>query len=141
MTAKVMMTINGEPFSAEVPLRTTLIDFVREQAGLTGSHVACTYEGRCGACTMIVDGRAVKSCLMFAVQADGAEVMTVEGLADDGVLHPLQEAFWERSGLQCGFCTPGMLMSAYELLKHESRPEQGQIREALVGNICRCTGY
>ena len=143
MTTKVTMSINGKPVTEEVPLRTTLVDFVRDQAGLTGSHVGCTFEGRCGACTMIVDGHSVKSCLMFAVQADGADVRTVEGLASpvDTVMHPIQEAFWDKHGLQCGFCTPGMVMSAYELLKNEANPTEEQIRAALVGNLCRCTGF
>jgi carbon-monoxide dehydrogenase small subunit len=142
VTTKVSMSVNGDLVTEDVPLRTTLIDFVRQEAHLTGSHVGCTYEGRCGACTMVVDGHTVKSCLMFAVQAEGAEVTTVEALADMGDgLHPIQDAFWEKHGLQCGYCTPGMLMSTYELLKRVPDPSDEEIREALVGNICRCTGY
>jgi len=116
------------------------VDFIREIAGLTGTHVGCSVEGRCGACTVILDGKAVKSCLLLAVQADGAQMMTVEGLARGDKLHPIQAGFWEKHGLQCGFCTPGLLMTLYEFLKAPKSSDE-EIRAAMSGVICRCTGY
>ncbi|MFQ5792902.1 MAG: (2Fe-2S)-binding protein, partial [Acidobacteriota bacterium] len=131
---------NGVEYERAVEPRLLLSDFLRESVGLTGTHVGCEH-GICGCCTVMVDGLTVRSCLMFAIQADGAEVTTIEGLADMGKLHPLQEAFSEHHGLQCGFCTPGMLMSALELLKDNPRPTEQEIREGISGTICRCTGY
>jgi carbon-monoxide dehydrogenase small subunit len=137
----VELTVNGTGQTLDVEPRRTLADALREDLGLTGTHLGCEH-GVCGACTVIVDGEPVRSCLMFAVQADGCAVTTVEGLADpDGTLHPLQRAFCEHHGLQCGFCTPGMLMSALDLLRREPSPDRERIRTELSGNICRCTGY
>jgi aerobic-type carbon monoxide dehydrogenase small subunit (CoxS/CutS family) len=136
----IRLTVNGVSYEAAVEPRTTLVDFLRQELGLTGTHVGCE-QGACGACTILLNGQAVRSCLMLAVQADGAEVMTVEGLSRDGQLHPLQQAFMEEHGLQCGFCTPGFLMSAYELLRQHPQPTDDEIKEALGGNLCRCTGY
>ncbi len=141
MHKDVTITINGEVYQEHIPIRLLLVDFIREVAGLTGTHVGCTYEGVCGACTIQIDGEAVKSCMMLAVQADGHEVATVEGLARDGKLHPLQEEFNEHHALQCGYCTPGILMNAEEFLKDNPNPTEEEIRHALVGNLCRCTGY
>ena len=140
MKREVKITINGEMYEATVDHRLLLVDFIREVAGLTGTHVGCSVEGRCGACTVIVDGKALKSCLLLAVQADGAQVLTVEGLAHNETLHPLQEGFWEKHGLQCGFCTPGLLMTLYEFLKAPKYTDE-DIRSAMSGVICRCTGY
>ena len=140
MKRDVCITINGEPYAMTVDHRLLLVDFIRELAGLTGTHVGCSVEGRCGACTVIMDGKAVKSCLLLAVQADGAQIMTVEGLARGDKLHPIQEGFWEKHGLQCGFCTPGLLMTLYEFLK-VPKPTEEEIRAAMSGVICRCTGY
>jgi aerobic-type carbon monoxide dehydrogenase small subunit (CoxS/CutS family) len=137
----VRITINGEVFEDTVPIRMLLTDFIRERAGLTGTHVACTYEGVCGACTVHLDGEAVKSCLMLAVQADGHAVTTVEGLAKDGKLSPLQQAFNDQHALQCGYCTPGILMNMSEFIEKHPKPDDQEIRQALVGNLCRCTGY
>ena len=137
---KVSLRINGVEHTHEVEPRLLLVDFLREVAGLTGTHVGCD-TSICGACTIIVNGAAVKSCTMLAVQADGADLLTIEGLARGEKLHPLQEAFWECHGLQCGFCTPGMILSAYQLLKRNPKPTEGEIRHALDGNLCRCTGY
>ncbi len=121
--------------------RRLLVDFLRQDLGLTGTHVGCEH-GVCGACTVLLDGLAVRSCLMLAIQAEGHELRTVEGLAgEDGGVHPLQEAFWENHGVQCGYCTPGMLMAAYGLLRENPAPTEQEIREALAGNLCRCTGY
>lgn len=139
-TRRISLTVNGDPFAAEVETRVHLADFLRQAAGLTGTHLGCEH-GVCGACTVIVDGEAVRSCLMLAVQADGRSVTTVEGLADDGERHPLQRAFQENHGLQCGFCTPGMIMSLCAHLSEEPDPDERDIREAISGNICRCTGY
>jgi carbon-monoxide dehydrogenase small subunit len=139
-TRKVRLTVNGRPYEATVEPRTTLVDMLRIDLGLTGTHVGCEH-GVCGACTVLMDGRAVRSCIMLAVQADGAALRTVEGLSHDGELHPLQEAFMACHGLQCGFCTPGFLMSVCELLEHSPDPSDDEIRDALGGNICRCTGY
>ncbi len=137
---KIRLTVNGVTHEASVEPRTTLADFLRSELGLGGVHVGCEH-GVCGACTVILNGRAVRSCIMLAVQADGAEVMTVEGLSSDGHLHPIQEAFMEAHGLQCGFCTPGFIMSVVELLDDNPRPSDDDIREMLGGNLCRCTGY
>lgn len=141
MHKDVTITINGEVYQEHIPIRLLLVDFIREVAGLTGTHVGCTYEGVCGACTIQIDGEAVKSCMMLAVQADGHEVATVEGLERDGKLHPLQEEFNEHHALQCGYCTPGILMNAEEFLKDNPNPTEEEIRHALIGNLCRCTGY
>ena len=137
---KVRVTVNGELYEGLAEPRTTLADFLRGTLGLTGTHVGCE-QGACGACNVLLDGKAVRSCLMLAVQADGASLMTVEGLDRDGRLHPIQQAFHEAHGLQCGFCTPGMLLSVYELLQQNPRPSDEEIRETLGGQICRCTGY
>lgn len=134
------MTINGREVSAEVEPRTLLVHFLRETQGLTGTHVGCE-TSYCGACTVIVDDKTTKSCTMLAVQADGRSVTTVEGLADGEQLHPVQEGFWERHGLQCGYCTPGMIMSAVGLLDQNQSPDEDEIRHAIEGNLCRCTGY
>ena len=136
----VSMTVNGKQAGGEVESRTLLVDFLRSNLGLTGTHVGCD-TSQCGACVVHVNGDSVKSCTMLAVQADGAKVTTIEGLAQGATLHPLQEAFREHHGLQCGFCTPGMLMSAADLLQKNSSPTERQVREWLEGNICRCTGY
>jgi carbon-monoxide dehydrogenase small subunit len=136
----IRLTINGQPFEGTVSPRTLLADFLREDVNLTGIRVSCE-QGICGACTILVDGQTARACLMLAVQADGADVLTVEGLAQDGKLHPLQQAFWDHHGLQCGYCTPGMLMAAYELLGRNPDPSEAQVREAIAGNLCRCTGY
>jgi len=136
----INVEINGERFEREVEARRLLIHFIRDDVGLTGSHVGCD-TGNCGACTVLVNGTVVKSCMMLAVQADGASIETVEGLAQDGVLNGLQQAFSDHHGLQCGYCTPGMLMSATALLRANSSPDEQEIRRAIQGNICRCTGY
>ncbi len=138
--ATVNMTVNGKPVSGTVEPRTLLVQFLREHLGLTGTHIGCD-TSQCGACVVHVDGSSVKSCTMLALQAEGAKVATIEGLAADGELHPMQAAFREHHGLQCGFCTPGMVMSAIDLVKHHKNPSEQQIREWLEGNICRCTGY
>lgn len=137
---EVTVTVNGEAHTRDVEPRTLLVHFLREDLGLTGSHVGCE-TGYCGACTVMVDGRTAKSCSMLAVQADGAAVTTIEGIADDGDLHPVQEGFWERHGLQCGFCTPGMIVSSISLLERNADPSRDEIRHAIDGNLCRCTGY
>ncbi len=136
----VKVKINGRDREAAVEPRLLLVHFIRETLGLTGTHVGCD-TSNCGACTVILNGKTVKSCTMFAVQADGGELMTVEGLMKDGALHPLQEGFKEEHGLQCGFCTPGMLMSSYALLQKTSNPTEQDIRWGISGNLCRCTGY
>ena len=136
----INLTVNGINYEKEVEARKLLVDFIREDIGLTGTHIGCEH-GQCGACTVVFNGKSLKSCLMFAVQADGAEILTVEGLAKDEKLHPIQEAFWENHGLQCGYCTPGVLMSSYVLLKENPQPSEEDIREGISGNICRCTGY
>ena len=140
MKKTVSMTINGAPQSHEVEPRLLLVHYIREQAGLTGTHVGCD-TSQCGACTVHVNGVAVKSCTLLAVQVDGAQIMTIEGLAKDGQLHAVQEGFWEKHGLQCGFCTPGMIMTAYQLLQRNKKPSETEIRHFLEGNLCRCTGY
>ncbi len=138
---KVSMNVNGRKVSAKVEDRTLLVEFIRENLKLTGTHVGCD-TSQCGACVVHVDGKAVKSCSMLAVQADGCEVMTIEGLANGGGLHPVQEAFHENHGLQCGFCTPGMIMTAVDMIdRHGSKLDEATIRAELEGNICRCTGY
>lgn len=138
---KVTMTVNGVVYAREVEPRTLLAHFLREECGLTGTHVGCDTSS-CGCCVVVLDGdRAVKSCSMFAVQADGHEVLTVEGLASGGVLHPIQQAFWDQHGLQCGYCTPGMMLTAVVMLKTNASPTESDIREGLAGNLCRCTGY
>jgi carbon-monoxide dehydrogenase small subunit len=137
----VSMTVNGKPVTADVDIRTLLVQYLRENLRLTGTHVGCD-TSQCGACVVHVDGQAVKSCTMFAVQAEGANVLTIEGLATDGKLHPMQEAFRENHGLQCGFCTPGMIMAAIDIVRRKGHNlEERTIREELEGNICRCTGY
>ena len=141
MTVKVSMSVNGKAAGAEVEERTLLVSFIRETLRLTGTHVGCD-TAQCGACTILMNGRAVKSCNMLAMQAEGAELVTIEGIAKaDGTLHPMQEAFREHHGLQCGFCTPGMVISAIDLVKNLPRPTEQEIREQLDGNLCRCTGY
>ena len=138
---KINVKVNGKDYERDVEPRTLLAYFLREHLGLTGTHVGCD-SSSCGVCAVVLDGdRAVKSCTMFAVQADGHEVMTVEGLASGGKLHPLQQGFWDQHGLQCGYCTPGMLMTSYALLKRNPMPSEHDIREAISGNLCRCTGY
>jgi carbon-monoxide dehydrogenase small subunit len=137
---RVTLRVNGREHSREVDVRMTLVDFLRETLGLTGTHVGCEH-GVCGACTILLNGDAVRSCLLFAVQADGAEVTTVEALGTPDRLHPLQEAFRDHHGLQCGFCTPGFLMTSVAFLRETPRPTDEQIREVLSGNLCRCTGY
>jgi len=141
MTVKVSMTVNDKAASAEVEERTLLVNFIRDVLRLTGTHVGCD-TAQCGACTIHLNGRAVKSCNMLAMQAEGADIVTIEGIAKpDGTLHPMQEAFRQHHGLQCGFCTPGMVMSAIDLVKNFPNPTEDQIREQLDGNLCRCTGY
>ena len=137
---RISVAVNGERHERDVEARRLLVHFLRDELDLTGTHVGCD-TGNCGACTVIVDGVAVKSCMMLAIQADGASVETVEGLSPDGELHPLQQAFSARHALQCGYCTPGMLMSAKHLLDNNPEPTEGEIRRAIQGNICRCTGY
>jgi aerobic carbon-monoxide dehydrogenase small subunit len=137
----VSMTVNGKPVTADVDTRTLLVQYLRENLRLTGTHVGCD-TSQCGACVVHVDGKAVKSCTMFALSAEGANVLTIEGLAPDGKLHPMQEAFRENHGLQCGFCTPGMIMAAIDIVRRKGHElEERTIREELEGNICRCTGY
>ena len=138
--ASVTVTINGASQTREVEPRLLLVHFLRDVAGLTGTHVGCD-TSQCGACTVLLDGEAVKSCSLFAVQADGRKITTIEGLARDGALHPVQEGFWQEHGLQCGFCTPGMILSACQLLARNPKPTESEIRLALEGNLCRCTGY
>jgi aerobic carbon-monoxide dehydrogenase small subunit len=138
---KVHVTINGVSYERDGEPRTLLAYFLREDCGLTGTHVGCDTSS-CGCCVVVMDGtRAMKSCSMFAVQADGHEILTVEGLAEGGKLHALQQGFWDQHALQCGYCTPGMLLTSYALLKHQENPSAADIREALAGNLCRCTGY
>ena len=140
MKISVALTVNGKPVSAEVSARTLLVEFLRDHLQLTGTHIGCD-TAQCGACTVLVDGKAVKSCNLLAVQAQGAQLLTIEGLATNGSLHPMQEAFKRHHGLQCGFCTPGMVMTAVGLAQQNKEPTEAQIREALDGNFCRCTGY
>jgi aerobic carbon-monoxide dehydrogenase small subunit len=136
----VKIRVNGALRESNVEPRLLLVQYLREECGLTGTHVACE-TGVCGACTVLVDGQAVKSCTMLAVQADGSDVKTVEGLSSNGKLHPVQEGFWERHALQCGYCTPGMIMSVVQLLERNQSPSRDEIRHAIEGNLCRCTGY
>jgi carbon-monoxide dehydrogenase small subunit len=136
----ISITVNGKKQEAEVEPRMLLAHFLREKLSLTGTHIGCDTT-QCGACTVTLDGRSAKSCTVFAVQADGSEVTTIEGLAPEGGLHPLQEGFWEEHGLQCGYCTPGMIMASVELLKNNPNPTEQEIREGISGNFCRCTGY
>jgi aerobic carbon-monoxide dehydrogenase small subunit len=138
--AKISMTVNGKVRSGDVEPRMLLVHFLRERLLLTGTHVGCD-TSQCGACTVLIDRRSAKSCTVLAVQADGCEVTTIEGLAADGQLHPLQEAFWSEHGLQCGFCTPGMILSAVNLLQDNPKPTEHEVREGISGNFCRCTGY
>lgn len=136
----ISMSINGKAFADEVDARLLLVHYIRENCNLTGTHIGCDSTS-CGACTVLVDGQAIKSCTMFAVQANGKTVSTVEGMAEGGNLHPLQEGFWEKHGLQCGYCTPGMLMCASHLLEKNPNPTEEEIRWGISGNLCRCTGY
>lgn len=136
----VTTTVNGKERGADVEPRTLLVYMLRDNLGLTGTHIGCE-TGQCGACTVLVDGRAVKSCMVLAVQAEGSEVTTIEGLAPAGTLHPLQQAFWEEHGVQCGYCTPGVLLSSFALIQDNPEPDDTAIRHALEGNLCRCTGY
>jgi aerobic carbon-monoxide dehydrogenase small subunit len=137
---RLHVRVNGEAHDSEVAPRTLLVHYLRDTLGLTGTHIGCDTTN-CGACTVHLNGEAVKSCTVLAVQAEGAEVTTIEGMADGDALHPLQEAFWEHHGLQCGYCTPGMIMAAADLLKRNASPSEDEIRHALEGNLCRCTGY
>jgi carbon-monoxide dehydrogenase small subunit len=134
------MTVNGSSFTSDVESRTLLVQHLRDNLDLTGTHVGCDTSS-CGACTIVVNGEAVKSCTLLAVQCDGAEITTIEGLASNGTLHPIQEGFREKHGLQCGFCTPGMIMTSWQLLERNPKPSDVEIRRALEGNFCRCTGY
>jgi carbon-monoxide dehydrogenase small subunit len=136
----VRVSINGREYRAEVEPRLLLVHFIREVAGLTGTHIGCDTTS-CGACTVLLDGRPIKSCTLFTVQVDGRAIETVEGLEKDGQLHPIQEGFWEEHGLQCGFCTPGMMMTSVALLQRNASPSEEEIRRAISGNLCRCTGY
>jgi carbon-monoxide dehydrogenase small subunit len=136
----ISVTVNGKTYKNDVEPRTLLVHYLRDTLGLTGTHIGCD-TSQCGACTVMIDGAGVKSCTVLAVQADGAQITTIEGLAQDGNLHPVQEGFWEKHGLQCGFCTPGMIMSACDLLQRNNNPSEAEIRHALEGNLCRCTGY
>jgi aerobic carbon-monoxide dehydrogenase small subunit len=137
---QISLTVNGKVRKSSVDSRTLLVHYLREQLRLTGTNVGCD-TSQCGACNVLIDGRPVKSCTVFAVQADGSDVTTIEGLATNGKLHPLQDAFWEHHGLQCGYCTPGMIIAAVGLLKENPKPSERQIREGISGNFCRCTGY
>jgi carbon-monoxide dehydrogenase small subunit len=139
-TVPLQVTVNGERHEAEVEPRLLLVHFLRDRLGLTGTHVGCDTTN-CGACTVHLNGEAVKSCTVLAAQAEGAEVTTIEGLAGGDGLHPLQQAFWDHHGLQCGYCTPGMIMAAADLLERNPRPSEEEVRHALEGNLCRCTGY
>ncbi|MBA3339266.1 MAG: (2Fe-2S)-binding protein [Geodermatophilaceae bacterium] len=139
-TVPVQLTVNGQARTVQVEPRTLLVHLLRDQLGLTGTHVGCD-TGNCGACTVHVDGESVKSCTVLAVQAEGAEVLTIEGLGQEGNLHPLQQAFQNQHGLQCGYCTPGMIMAAADLLQRNADPSEEEIRHGLEGNLCRCTGY
>ena len=140
MTKRINVTINGRPHTAEVEPRLLLIHYLRDVAGIKGPHIGCE-TSICGACTVALDGKAVKACTLFAVQADGCDVLTVEGLAVNGQLHPIQQAFWNEHALQCGYCTPGMIMASKQLLERNPHPTETEVRHALEGNLCRCTGY
>ena len=137
---EISLTINGKPFKEDVEPRTLLVHFIRENAQLTGTHIGCETT-ICGACTVLLDGKAVKSCTLLAAQARGKRVTTIEGLLEKGELHPIQKAFWEEHGLQCGYCTPGMIMAAHQLLQQNPHPSEAEIRHGIEGNLCRCTGY
>jgi carbon-monoxide dehydrogenase small subunit len=138
--ARVSMTVNGVQYDQDVEPRLLLVHFLRDTLGLTGTHIGCD-TSNCGACTVHLDGDAVKSCTVLAVQADGSDVTTIEGMGTEGDLHPMQEAFWKNHGLQCGYCTPGMIMASTDLLAKNPHPSEEEVREALAGNLCRCTGY
>ena len=138
--ANISMTVNGTSYTNDVEPRLLLVHYIRDVLGLTGTHVGCD-TSQCGACTIRINGKVVKCCTMFAVQANGADINTIEGMAKDGQLHPIQEGFWEEHGLQCGFCTPGMIMLAEQLLERNPNPTEQEIRRGLAGNLCRCTGY
>lgn len=138
--ARITVTVNGKSHTSDVEDRTLLVHYLREQLNLTGTHIGCD-TSQCGACVVVVDGQSVKSCTMLAARCDHTHVTTIEGLAQDGKLHPLQEGFWECHGLQCGFCTPGMIMSAYDMLQQNPNPSDDEVRHGLEGNLCRCTGY
>jgi aerobic carbon-monoxide dehydrogenase small subunit len=140
MAYPVTVTVNGTKRRNQVDARLLLVHYLRETLGLTGTNIGCD-TSQCGACTVLMDGKAVKSCTVLTVQADGAKITTIEGLANNGKLHPLQDAFWEKHGLQCGFCTPGMILTACDLLENNPRPSEAEIRAGLEGNLCRCTGY
>ena len=140
MSYSISLTVNGTEHTNDVEPRLLLVQYLREVLNLTGTHVGCDTTN-CGACTVLLNGAAVKSCTLFAAQADGGQITTIEGLASDGQLHPLQEGFWEEHGLQCGFCTPGMIIAAYDLLQRNPSPSEQEIRHGLAGNLCRCTGY
>jgi carbon-monoxide dehydrogenase small subunit len=140
MSVPISITVNGRVYTHQVEPRLLLVHYLRDVLGLTGTNIGCD-TSQCGTCTVLMDGMAVKSCTVLAAQADGSEIKTIEGLATDGQLHPLQEAFWEKHGLQCGYCTPGMIMTAYDLLRRNPNPSEGEIRHGLEGNYCRCTGY
>ena len=137
---RIATTVNGIRYERDVEPRMLLVDYLREELDLVGTHVGCEH-GVCGTCTVLMNGESIRSCITFAVQADGAEIMTVEALSDNGTMHPLQEAFWEKQGLQCGYCTPGMLLRAYEILSENPSPTAAEVREGLASNLCRCTGY
>jgi aerobic-type carbon monoxide dehydrogenase small subunit (CoxS/CutS family) len=139
-THRIRITVNGRPREDDVPARLSLADFLRERLDLTATHLGCEH-GVCGACTVRINGETARSCIVLAVQADGAEVTTLEGVSADGELHPVQQAFWDKHGMQCGFCTPGIVMSTLELLEHHPEPSHEQIKEWLGGHLCRCTGY
>ncbi|GAC1427377.1 MAG: (2Fe-2S)-binding protein [Ktedonobacteraceae bacterium] len=140
MKRAITMTVNGQKYRSEVEPRTLLAHYLRDTLDLTGTHIGCN-TSQCGACVVMLNGEAVKSCTILAVQADGDEVTTIEGIANGDILHPIQEGFWEKHGLQCGYCTPGMIMASYQLLKNNPNPSEEEIRKGLEGNICRCTGY
>jgi len=140
MKRQITVTVNGQNYTHEVEPRLLLVHYLREVLNLTGTNIGCD-TSQCGACTIMLNGRSAKSCTVLAVQADGAEIMTIEGLAQGGKLHPIQEGFWEKHGLQCGFCTPGMIISSYQLLQLNPKPTETEIRRGIQGNICRCTGY
>jgi carbon-monoxide dehydrogenase small subunit len=140
MKRAISLSVNGVDHQHEVEPRLLLVHYLRDVLGLTGTHIGCE-TSLCGACTIFVDGQAVKSCTMLAVQADGSEITTIEGLMKDGKLHPMQEGFWERHGLQCGYCTPGMIMAATQIIDRNANPSRAEIRHGLEGNLCRCTGY
>ncbi|MBO9384825.1 MAG: (2Fe-2S)-binding protein [Thermomicrobium sp.] len=137
---QITVTVNGVTYTHDVEPRLLLVHYLRDVLNLTGTHIGCD-TSQCGACTVLMNGKAVKSCTIFAVQADGAEITTIEGLARDGQLHPVQEGFWEKHGLQCGYCTPGMIMTAVDILQRNPNPTEEEIRHAIEGNLCRCTGY